>query len=86
MENLARWQMRTSERTTVSIPIKIKKEPNYCLFYCPALDLWSVGKTREEAERNLKEDLRLLLTRCSKYTTLDKVLSDCGFTTVQITA
>jgi predicted RNase H-like HicB family nuclease len=86
MDGLARWKMRTSEKTTVSIPILSKKEPKYFLFYCPVLDLWSVGKTREEAERNLKEDLRLLLTRCSKYTTLDKVLSDCGFTTVEISA
>jgi predicted RNase H-like HicB family nuclease len=78
--------MRTSEKTTVSIPIQIKQEPKYFLFYCPVLELWSVGKTKEEAERNLKEDLRLLLTRCSKYKTLDKVLSESGFTTVEIRA
>jgi len=78
--------MKTSAKTTVSIPIKIKKEPKYSLFYCPVLDLWSVGKTSEEAERKLKEDLQLLLTRCSKYNSLDKVLSDCGFTTVEISA
>jgi predicted RNase H-like HicB family nuclease len=86
MPDRVRWKMRTSAKTTVSIPIQIKKEPKYFLFYCPVLDLWSMGKTKDEAERNLKEDLRLLLTRCSKYKALDQVLSDCGFTTVEIRA
>ncbi len=78
--------MTDSEKTTVSIPIKIKEEHKYFLFYCPVLDIWSVGKTREEAEKHLKEDLRLLLTRCSKYNSLDKVLSDCGLTSIEIRA
>ncbi len=79
-------EMKPSVKTTVSIPIEIKKEPHYFLFSCPALDLWSLGRTRAEAERKLREDLELLLTRCSKYATLDKVLSDCGLTTVEIRA
>jgi predicted RNase H-like HicB family nuclease len=83
-DDWTRWKMKTSETMTVSLPIQIKKEPEYFYYYCPVLDLWSVGKTKEEAERKLKEDLRLLLTRCSKHDTLDKVLSDCGFTTVEI--
>jgi predicted RNase H-like HicB family nuclease len=45
-----------------------------------------VGKTTEEAERKLKEDLQLLLTRCSKHDPIEKILSDCGLTTVEIRA
>lgn len=33
----------------------------------PDLDLWSLGRTREEAQKKLEEDLRRLQMRCSKY-------------------
>jgi predicted RNase H-like HicB family nuclease len=79
-------KMKASVKTTVHIPIEIKKEPHYFLYLCPALDMWSVGKTKAEAERKLREDVQLLLARCSRYTTLDKVLSDCGLTTVEVRA
>jgi len=58
--------MKTSMNTTMSIPILVRKEPKFFLFYCPVLDVWSFGKTAEEAERKLKEEVRQLLMKISK--------------------
>lgn len=51
-------------------------ETRHFFYSCPGLDLWSVGNSREEAERKLREDIAILLTRCSKYSALDKLLED----------
>lgn len=51
-------------------------ETRHFFYSCPGLDLWAVGRTREEAERKIKEEIAVLLTRCSKYSALDKLLED----------
>jgi hypothetical protein len=66
-DDWTRWTMKNSETTLVSSPSQTKKEPKYFFFYCPDLDLWSLGRTREEAQKKLEEDLRRLQMRCSKY-------------------
>lgn len=76
--------MKTSTTMTVSLPIQSKSESKYFVYYCPALDLWSVGKTREEAERDLIQSLQFLLERCSKYDSIDKIMSDCGYKNVNV--
>jgi predicted RNase H-like HicB family nuclease len=76
--------MKTSKKMTLSFPVLIKGTDRYFFYGCPGFDVWSVGKTREEAERRLKKDLQLLLARCSKYNSLDKMLSDSGFTNVEV--
>ena len=47
--------------------------------YCPALDLYSQGKTVKEAKNNVTEAVRLLIEDCLEQGILNKVLSDCGF-------
>ena len=54
----------------------IQTETRHFFYACPSLDLWSVGRTREEAERRLREDVQILLARCSKYSDLDRLLED----------
>ena len=76
--------MKTSTTMTLSLPIQSKGESKYFVYCYPALDLWSVGKTREEAERDLIQSLQFLLERCSKYDSIDKVLSDCGHKNVSL--
>jgi len=61
-------------------------ETRHFFYSCPGLDLWAVGKTREEAERKLREDIAVLLTRCSKYSALDKLLEDRASAALEIRA
>ena len=70
------------ENTTVDMSM----ETRHFFYSCPGLDLWSVGKTREEAERRLREDIAVLLTRCSKYSALDKLLEDRASAALEIRA
>ncbi|MGB7295970.1 MAG: hypothetical protein WBC70_10310 [Candidatus Aminicenantales bacterium] len=66
------------EKTTpqTSAHPDIQAETKHFFYACPSLDLWSVGRTREEAERRLREDVQVLLARCSKYSDLDRLLED----------
>ena len=61
-----------------------KKEGRYFFYSCPALDLWSVGATRKEAERRLREEMLMLLMRCSRYDELDYFLEAGCFRAVEV--
>ncbi len=80
-----RWDMKIST-TARCHPLQAKRESKYFFFYCPGLDLWSVGRTREEAEKRLKEEMRLLLSRCSRYPEFNKGLCHCHLSTLEINA
>jgi len=67
-----------------SSPLDIQAETRHFFYSCPSLDLWSVGRTREEAERRLREDIRILLARCSKYSDLDRLLENHCLKTLEI--
>ena len=68
--------MRDKTTPQTSAHPDIQAETRHFFFACPSLDLWSVGRTREEAERRLREDVQVLLARCSKYSGLDTILED----------
>lgn len=61
-----------------------RKEARHFFFSCPSLDLWSVGTTRKEAESKLREELLMLLMRCSRYDELDYFLDDGCFDAVEV--
>ncbi|MFO7892014.1 MAG: type II toxin-antitoxin system HicB family antitoxin [bacterium] len=61
------------------LPYTIKKDKNWYISSCPILDVYSQGKTKEEAKKNLKEALSLFFISCFERGTLDKVMKDCGF-------
>jgi predicted RNase H-like HicB family nuclease len=46
---------------------------------CPALDLFSQGKTAEEAKRYLEEAISLWVEDCIDRGTLDQALQEVGF-------
>jgi predicted RNase H-like HicB family nuclease len=81
-----RWTMKTSATATSSTPKQIKNQTKYYFCYCPIYDFWSVGRTREEAWRRLKEDLFLLLTKCSRHESRDKVFKEYAYTRAEIRA
>ena len=62
------------------------KEGRYFFFACPGLDIWSVGATRKEAQRKLREEMLMLLMRCSRYDELDYFLRESCFATVEVRA
>ena len=62
------------------------KEGRYFFFACPGLDIWSVGATRKEAESRLREEMLMLLMRCSRYDELDYFLRESCFATVEVRA
>jgi len=62
------------------------KEGRYFFFACPGLDIWSVGATRKEAEKKLREEMLMLLMRCSRYDELDYFLRESCFATVEVRA
>ncbi len=79
---MERSNMRTTTSQTESTPVEIRKDIRYFFFYCPKLDLWAVGRTKEEAESRLREEIQLLLTRCREYK--DSGESPNGYATVEI--
>jgi predicted RNase H-like HicB family nuclease len=46
---------------------------------CPALDICSQGKTKEEAQRSLEEAIGLWVEDCLERGTLDQALREVGF-------
>jgi len=55
------------------------KDTNCFVTYCPALDLYSAGKTRPEAKDALRNTVALFISICYDRGIFDKVLRDQGF-------
>lgn len=72
--------MKFAVTFNASLPINIKKEGKHYISWCPVLDVWSQGKTKAEAKKNIAEATQLFLINCYERGTLDKVLKECGFT------
>ncbi len=83
-EGRTRWKMKMTPTNRNSNPENYKREGRHYFFACPALDIWSVGATRQEAERKLREELLMLLMRCSRYDELDYFLMDSCFATHEV--
>jgi predicted RNase H-like HicB family nuclease len=64
---------------SINVPIKIKKKGRIFISGCDVLDVYSQGGTKEEAEGNLLDALRLFISTCFERGTLEQVLKDCGF-------
>ena len=60
------------------LPFTVKKKKNYYVSYCPLIDLYSQGETKNIAIKNLADAISLFLLSCIERGTLDKVLSRCG--------
>jgi predicted RNase H-like HicB family nuclease len=79
--------MRPTQSEAKTNPIsnsRNDREGRYFFYSCPGLDLWSVGATRQEAEKKLREGVLLLLMRCSRYDELDYFLKAGCFMAVEV--
>jgi len=85
-EGWERWKMKPTTENRMASPMNNRTEARHYFYSCPALDLWSVGATRMEAERKLREEMLMLLMRCSRYDELDLFLSAGCFDAVEVRA
>jgi predicted RNase H-like HicB family nuclease len=65
------------------IPVKLTKKRKWYVASCPVLDVASQGETEKKARDNLVEALTLFLTTCIDIGTLNDVLKQSGFKTVE---
>lgn len=63
----------------IKLPITFQKREKWILAGCSQLDIFSQGKTKEQALENLSEALRLFIFSCLQNNTLTQVLEECGF-------
>jgi predicted RNase H-like HicB family nuclease len=68
----------------VCLPYDIIERDRWVVAFCPVLDIYSQGDTREEAKEALIETIQLFLESCFERGVLDEVLKDCGFQPVKI--
>ena len=62
-----RLKMKTLATENIPTAIQDKKDSKYQLFFCPDLDMLVVARTREEAEKKFREDLKMLISMCARY-------------------
>ena len=72
--------MRASMELT--LPARIRKKGRWFVSSCEVLDVHSQGKTRAEAEQNLRDALESFLVSCHERGTLDEVLRESGFVAI----
>jgi predicted RNase H-like HicB family nuclease len=61
-----------------TLPARVRKKGKWFVSSCDLLDVHSQGRTRLEAERNLKDALASFLLSCFERGTLDAVLRESG--------
>lgn len=66
-------------RFEIKLPVKIVKKTGYYIGSCPLLDVFTQGKTKKEAQNNLRDALELFLTSCFERGVLEEVLREAGF-------
>jgi len=63
----------------VKLPVSFLKEGNSFIAYTPVLDLSTVGKNFDEAQKRFSEAVQIFLEELSKAGTLDEVLTELGW-------
>ena len=71
--------MKTRVDMKVRLPFSIRKKGDWFVSRCPLLDIFSQGRSRDEAIRNGVEAVSLFLLSCYRRGTLEAVLKECGF-------
>lgn len=63
----------------VKLPVSFLKEGRSFIAYTPVLDLSTVGKSFEEAQKRFTEAVQIFLKELVEAGTLDEVLSELGW-------
>ena len=67
------------ESVKVLLNIIIKKEGDYYVAYCPALEVSSYGKTKKEAHKMFNEALEIFIEDTHSKGSFEKVLLQLGW-------
>lgn len=65
------------------VPIQVRPDDVGYVAGCPSLDVFSQGRTEQQAVENLNEALHLFVLSCFERGTLVQVLKDSGFEPVR---
>ena len=68
--------------TTINYRAEIFREGDLYVARCPDLDVSSFGDTLEEARDSLQEAVEAFLEGCELLGTLDEVLAESGFASI----
>lgn len=71
--------MSTNVQFTVRVSITSRQEGDWIVAGSPDLDVYSQGRTHDEARRNLVEAIQCFLISCYERGVLDDALKDRGF-------
>lgn len=63
----------------IKLPVSFMKEGNDFIAYTPVLDLSTVGKNFEEAQKRFMEVVQVFLEELAEKGTLDEVLIELGW-------
>lgn len=63
----------------LQISIQIWRKGSWFIAKCPELDFVSQGRTREEAQKNLKEVIEIQFAEMTRMGTLKDYLEECGY-------
>ena len=69
-------------RFTVSVPFNVEPDEVGYVSYCPPLDVYSQGRTEDEAVAMLAEAIQLFIESCYRRGVLESVLKESGFEAV----
>lgn len=67
-------------RADFRVPATVIQDENWFVSSCPPLDVWSQGRTKEEALANLADAVSEFFLSCYARGTLMQVFRDAGFT------
>ena len=65
---------------TVQVQVKILKEGDFLVAYCPMLELSSYGRTLEETKRAFDGAMRIFIEETTRRGTLERELLSLGWT------
>jgi len=74
--------MRTAIQAEFKLLGTIKRQENWYIAYCPALDITTQGKTSTEAKENLKEACSLFMLSCFERGTFEQAMRELGWSVV----
>jgi predicted RNase H-like HicB family nuclease len=67
-------------RADFKVPVTVVKDEDWFVASCSPLDVWSQGRSREEALANLVDALSAFFLSCYERGTFMQVFRDAGFT------
>lgn len=72
-----------SNKMMINVPVSLRKEGDYWVAYCSALELSSYAETKELAKKRFEEEVTIFIEETTKRGTLEKLLLQLGWRLVK---